>query len=228
MVLHKELVKIFEKDNWNTPVKVVQKSINFSLTENERTCEIYSYCSDERIGYIECGHVYNLLEMGISERITNNDVFPVKFDKLCRRVVGKDFKMFRGRYTNDNWFKCFVNEQHGSGVVALFWLFYHLYVYNARGIKHVVISNIDGLLHPSSMVHLASSLRYEDIRLKIIFLMNNDILMSNMYMDIDDLYIMHTEDIKNIRQCTDRELRIAHNLQNLYRAGEFDERRENK
>ena len=75
MFLTKELSKLFDKDEWNTSLKVVQKSVEFSLTEKEHTCEIITPYSDNKIGYIECGHVFDLTEMGVSERITNTDAW---------------------------------------------------------------------------------------------------------------------------------------------------------
>ncbi len=230
MFLTKELSKLFDKDEWNTSLKVVQKSVEFSLTEKEHTCEIITPYSDNKIGYIECGHVFDLTEMGVSERITNTDAFSKEFEEFCIKIIDKNFKMFRSEYTVNDWFKCFIKEEHGSGVTSLFWLYYNLYVFSLSGIRHFVISNIDGLLHPVSMVQLEKVLKgfkkdiyYKDY--KVILLMNNDILFSNWTMEIENLYVMLEDKICNIRNCVDRELSEVHDLQKMLRQGEFTKER---
>lgn len=216
-----EFARIFKEDTWNTSVKVVQKSIDYSMFKKETTCTIDVPQYDTTIRLINCADSFFIREEDIGTDVTNNEDFANNFNELCKQVIDKDFKMFRGDYTIDNWFECFMKENHGSGVTALFWVFYQMRIASVLNIDNIIVSNIDGTLHPISMEALARVLK-KAVNVKVILSMNQDILMSTRIMDIDDLYVMHDNDIKCIRQCTDRELRIAHNLQSLYRAGEFD------
>ncbi|WP_304393385.1 hypothetical protein [uncultured Clostridium sp.] len=218
-----QLSKIFREDTWSHQTKVVQKSIEYSMFKREETSIINIPYFDYTFGCINCADSFEFHISDIDEEVTDNPIFEECFDRLCRDVIDKDFKMFRDKHFSGSWLDKFLNEEHGSGVMALFWFYYHLYTYHTHGIEDIVVSNIDGLLHPLSMIALSRVFRDDDMKVRIIFLMNNDILMSAVHFDIDDIYVMHDKDIKKIQDCTDRELRPAHNLQKMYRAGEFDE-----
>lgn len=216
MLFAKNLLNLFE-DNWNTSVKVVQKDANFMFRRNPTNI----IGVDNKLYLnINCGDWVKVDEKYFDTKVTNNDDFADRFELLCKRVIDKEFTMFRNpEADNEDWLHWFVEEQHGSGVSSLFWLYYQI---RLNDVKYIVIDNIDSFLHYLSMEQLGRI--FKNINgYKFIFLMNNDVLFTTSIMDIDDLYMLHGDKITNIRECTDRELRVAHNLRNLLRAGEFDE-----
>lgn len=58
---------------------------------------------------------------------------------------------------------------------------------------------------------------------QILFTSHNTNLMTNELFRPDCLFIIQDEQIKSMAFLTDKELRFAHNLQKMYRAGAFDE-----
>lgn len=113
----------------------------------------------------------------------------------------------------------FFNQSHGSGVESLFYLFYNVKL--MPYVKHIIIDNIDGILHPISMRQLCLYCK-ELLDYKVIFLMNQTVLFDNIITEIDNLYIINNFKIFPLRKCTDRELRPVHNLELMLRNGEFD------
>lgn len=216
--LENRLLEIFN-DNWNNSVKVVQKDMNFMFYKNNTRIVTRKYNKSYLV--INCSDWIKVSDYEIFfQAVKNNIEFWNEFDILCKDVIGREFKLFHDySYNKDySYLKRFIEEQHGSGVNSLFWFFFFLK--NASN-KTVVIDNIDGFLHPISMRQFCIVLKENFKDYKFIFLMNNDELMTTSIMNIDDLYSMDGTKIKKIQDCTDRELKIAHNLQNLYRAGEF-------
>lgn len=209
------LLDLFQQ-KWKHSTRVVQKDERFMFKKNptgiiER--------KDSQYLNVNCGDWVKVSADSYDTKITNNKDFADGFEELCKNVISKDFIMFRNQNARvDNWLNDFIEEQHGSGVTSLFWLYYQM---RANDVKNIVIDNIDGFLHYLSMQQLGRIFRDLD-GYKIIFLMYNEVLLSNYIMDIEDMYVLHGEKIANIQNCTDRELRPVHDLQKLYRAGEFD------
>lgn len=216
MSLELNLSKLFDKEEWNSSVKVVQKDMGYMFRNK---CNEY----EEDFHYVDCLKWMNIDISNFDKDIVDNVVFGEMFDSLCKDVIDKDFIMFRNEFDdNKSWVEQFSDEHHGTGVCSLLYMLYEI---KSLNYKCIVIDNIDGVLHPLSMERLCHVLKNQD-KYKIIFLMNNDTLFTNSIMDIKDLYILDEDVITNIQQCTDRELRPSHNLQTMYRAGEFNKRKE--
>lgn len=219
-MFYSEVARLFKGDKWDTSVKVVQKDENFmsvkTITEVVKSDNV-------EFAFINCIDWVGTGESYYNEEIVTDRKFAISFTNFCTNILGSDFKSYEDESLSPNeWWKNYTREHNGSGATALFWLYYNLYYYSKEcDITNIVIDNIDGLLHPLSMAQLCRVMK-ELKGFKVIFFMNCDELFTNYYMEIDNLYVMKHQVIKNIRDCTDRELRIEHNLQNLYRAGEFD------
>lgn len=216
MKFTKELLDLFSED-WKCSAKVVQKDADFMFKRNPTGAigigeDIYLN--------INCGDWFKYGIDYYKTEVTNDQTFMERFDELCKKVISKDFQMFHDPDTTyENWLQEFVDEQHGSGVSALFWMYYQMRA--NIDVKNIVIDNLDGFLHHLSMEQLGRI--FKELKgYKIIFLMNNDTLFTHWIFDTEDLYVLHGDRIANVRQCTDRELRPEHNMQNLLRAGEFE------
>lgn len=212
-----EMMKLFKTD-WNKNVKIVQKDIHY-LNRNKTT--VFEDDDNTTMLYINTVDVfgYNLTPDNIDTNVTESDDFQIGFNSLCKMVVDRDFEMFREENDHKEWLEQFVNEYHGSGVTALFWLYYNLMLH--KDVNNIAIDNLDGLLHPSSRVALANVFN-KILDKHVIMLMNADDLFSTQYTEIEDMYVAREDGFKNVRECTDRELRISHNFSNLLRAGEFN------
>lgn len=220
MELYKNMIDLFETD-WNTNLKVIQKDEGYMFRKS-RTNIIG--VDQSLLLNINCLEWANVSSDYYNKDVTNNDEFAKRFEELCKKVIDRDFVMFRNPEESvSNWIEDFINEEHGSGVNSLFWLFYQ--IISNQDIKYIVVDYIDGALHPVSMKQLAKVLRCFTND-KILILMNNDTLFSNWIMDIEDLYMLFGNSIYNIKDCTDREIRVIHDLQKMLRAGEFNKRKE--
>ena len=147
------LAKMFE-DDWNNNLKLVQKDLEFSLRQNITK---YAKVGGTDFYIINCSDVFVTDKDMYDKDITNNLEFSKEFEKLCKLVIDKDFSLFRNPDASVHyWIDDFFEEKHGSGVEALFWLYYNI---KSKDVKNIVIDNIDGLLHHSSMVQLAKILK---------------------------------------------------------------------
>lgn len=211
------LIDIFKfKSEWNSPVKVIQKDMNFMYYKNDT--RLVAKGDNKAFTMINCGDWIKVENYKEQFKVIKDDgQFWTEFGILCKRIIDVDFKLFHNS-EKGNYLDRFIEEEHGSGVNSLFWFFY---VIKTTPHKDIVIDNIDGFLHPISMRQFCIVLKKYFDGYRFIFLMNNDELMCTSIMEIDNLYVMKDSKIKKIQDCTDRELRIAHNLQKLYRAGEF-------
>ena len=209
------LLDIF-KSNWNSNVKVIQKDIDFMYYKNNTN--FVTKGENRTFTMIKCGDWIKVEDYtDYFKSIKDDGQFWTEFGILCTKIIDIDFKLFHNS-NKGNYLDRFIDEQHGSGVNSLFWFFY---IIKTTPHKDIVIDNIDGFLHPISMRQFCLILKNYFVGYRFIFLMNNDELMSTSIMEIDNLYVMKGSKIKKIQECTNRELRITHNLQNLYRAGEF-------
>lgn len=209
------LLDIF-KSNWNSNVKVIQKDIDFIYYKNNTN--FVTKGENRTFTMINCGDWIKVEDYtDYFKSIKDDGQFWTEFGILCTKIIDIDFKLFHNS-NKGNYLDRFIDEQHGSGVNSLFWFFY---IIKTTPHKDIVIDNIDGFLHPISMRQFCLILKNYFVGYRFIFLMNNDELMSTSIMEIDNLYVMNGSKIKKIQECTNRELRITHNLQNLYRAGEF-------
>lgn len=216
MNLELNLLSLFEED-WNTSVKVIQKDEEFMFRKNPT--KIIGNTNSFMLN-VNCLDWTNIPIEQYNTDITNTQEFADDFNSLCQKVIDKGFKMFRNPEASvDNFLNDFIEEQHGSGVCSLFWLFYQIKL--NKDVMNIVVDSIDGVLHPLSMQQLCAVLKNLE-GYKIILLMNQDILMSNWIMEIENLYVLKKDVIKNIQDCTDKELKVSHNLQKMYRENVFD------
>ena len=206
------IMRLFNGE-WKHSAKVVNKDMNFMFINNptaKAELEEGTYLN------INCGDWIKNSVKYFDTEVTNSKSFQEGFDNLCKSVIGRDFKMFRDEEeTHIDWLESFINEQHGSGVSSLFWLYYNI---KASDTKNIVIDNIDGFLHFLSMRQLGQSLREFGKDYKFIFLMNEYVLFTTSIFDIEDLYILRGDKILNIQDCTDKKLTSAHNMEAILRA----------
>jgi len=110
-------------------------------------------------------------------------------------------------------------EHASSGTLSLVKLFY--LITTCYDSTFIYIDEFDASFHFS----LSKSMLEEFKKLtntQIIITTHNTDLMSNKYMRPDCYLLMFPDKIINLADATDRNLRMGHNLETLYQAGEFD------
>ncbi len=85
----------------------------------------------------------------------------------------------------------------------------------------IFMDEFDAFYQHSVAKHIVEILR--DLNCQAIFTTHNTSIMSNDLLRPDCYFIMSYEDIKPTYSFTDKELRQAHNIEKMYRAGVFDE-----
>lgn len=107
-----------------------------------------------------------------------------------------------------------------TGTNALY-LFYFWKIEAFDKIKFLFIDEFDAFLHYEASENLIALLNHETGFQTVLTTHNTD-LMTNKLTRPDCCYIMTDGKITSLRKATDRELREGHNLEKLYKGGEFN------
>lgn len=91
---------------------------------------------------------------------------------------------------------------------------------NDSNIKFVFIDEFDAFYHHELSTALILKLR--ELEPQIILTTHNTNIMTNDLLRPDCNFIMDSENIHSLPNCTDKEIRSAHNIEKMYRAGVFD------
>lgn len=110
------------------------------------------------------------------------------------------------------------NCSSGTGALTLFFSAF----YTANKISFLYLDEFDAFYHyelAEKIIHLLGDVN----KCQCIITTHNTNLLSNKLMRPDCYYILTNESITPITEATDRELREGHNLEKLYKSGEFHE-----
>lgn len=107
----------------------------------------------------------------------------------------------------------------GTKALALFYFWYQR-IKEDKGVRFVFIDEFDAFYH-----HAVSRLIVEKLKeatgVQVILTTHNTSIISNDLLRPDCYFIMDATSIKPISKCTQKELRQAHNIEKMYRAGSF-------
>mgnify|MGYP000955018788 CR=1 FL=1 len=106
---------------------------------------------------------------------------------------------------------------HGTRVLLLY--FYWLQKFKKA--SFVFIDEFDAFFHTFLAEDMLRNL-FKKINSQLIITTHNTDLMSNNILRPDCYFIISDGKIRSLPNCTERELREGHNLENLFRKGEFD------
>lgn len=106
-----------------------------------------------------------------------------------------------------------------SGAKKLLWLFVCLE--QSSEYNFLFIDDFDVHFHHEVAIKLLDLINYYN-NFQSIITTHNTALISNTYMRPDCYFVINGSQIKNLPQLTSKELREAHNIEKMYRTGEFD------
>lgn len=107
----------------------------------------------------------------------------------------------------------------GTRSLTLFY-FWYLRLIGDSKVKFLFVDEYDAFYHHD----LASSVieKLKDISAQTIITTHNTSVMSNDLLRPDCYFLMHEDSIKSLVKCSSKELREAHNIEKMYKAGAFD------
>lgn len=106
----------------------------------------------------------------------------------------------------------------GTHSLALFYFWLQRLKEN-NGVSFVFIDEFDAFYHHKLSTLIVSELK--KITSQVILSTHNTSIMSNDLLRPDCYFIMHNNQITPLYKFTDKELRLAHNIEKMYRAGAF-------
>jgi AAA15 family ATPase/GTPase len=111
-----------------------------------------------------------------------------------------------------------------TGMKSLTVLFYWLQnaLFNEKPPSFIFIDEFDAFYHQRLSEYVINVIKkIKDCQ--FILTTHDTGVMSNDIMRPDCLFLMHKDKIESLSSLTDKELRFAHNIEKMYRAGAFDE-----
>lgn len=110
-------------------------------------------------------------------------------------------------------------ENASSGTNDLVWLYF--WTSQFKSLRFIFIDEFDAFYHYELAYKIVQSLLTLD-NIQIVITTHNTYLIDNNLMRPDCYYLIANNEIKNFPQSTLKEIREAHNLEKMYRNGEFE------
>lgn len=114
----------------------------------------------------------------------------------------------------------FVDEVSSTGTYSLQLFYFWLQRLRENNkVSFVFIDEFDAFYHHALSKIVVKELK--NIDAQVILTTHNTSIMTNDLMRPDCYFLMTKEKIKSLSQCTEKELRLAHNIEKIYRADGF-------
>lgn len=157
-------------------------------------------------------------EIIIDDKVEEFETFLHEANVECKLSVVKDGMGNKNIAFNFGKKKILLTDIMSTGTSSLM-LFYCWYLYIQREVSFVFIDEFDAFYHHELSRLVIKKLRQSGIQ--FIVTTHNTSIMSNDLMRPDCLYLMNNRKILPLAQCTEKELREAHNIEKIYKAGGF-------
>lgn len=200
---------IFDEDKNAHVIKMLEKYVDSMLMFN---------CLD--------GNTYQGLQVGagsIAEYIVKNgkledfkrflNAAGLSFNLISKNVDGEDFIFcdFNGRQAN-----FFSVASKGTRALTLF----YRWLIDFEKVSLVIVDEFDAFYH-SDLARYIVKIALEN-KFQCIMTTHNTSIMDNDLLRPDCYYLIDDNKINSFSSLTDKELRKAHNIEKMYRAGAFD------
>ena len=113
----------------------------------------------------------------------------------------------------------FEISSQGTSSLALFYFWFQR-IKEERKVKFLFIDEFDAFYHQSLSMLIVKMLI--DIKAQVVITTHNTSVMTNELMRPDCYFLMGEAQIKSLPESTEKELREAHNIEKMYKAGSFD------
>lgn len=110
-----------------------------------------------------------------------------------------------------------MKSANGTKVIMVF--FY--WMIQLSDITFLVVDEFDAYYHNEVSESILKLIR--NVNVQSVFTTYNTSIMSNELLRPDCYFIVQNNQIKNLSSLTTKELRMAHNLEKMYKSGLFDE-----
>jgi len=107
----------------------------------------------------------------------------------------------------------------GTKSLALFYYWWQQLTEEA-GVSFVFVDEFDAYYHHELSALIVRHLK--EISPQVVLTTHNTSIMTNDLLRPDCYFVMNNQEIKALSQCTEKDLRFAHNLEKMYKAGQFD------
>ena len=175
--------------------------------------------------------------MGFSNSVTNLDEvlaqtnsvkefqdfllsYDLKYDLVLREINGVRMLMTKFESQKGKIEEVPFVYVASTGTKAIYLFFVWKKLAFETKVSLVFIDEFDAFLHYEASKALVETLN-KNCKFQTILTSHNTYLMNNMITRPDSCYIMSNGKIKPIADCTDKEIREAHNLEKMYRNGAF-------
>ena len=145
------------------------------------------------------------------------------FKEFIRKVSGQDF-LFKTPRPGDKFLYCVVNgkellfnEISSTGTHSLTLLYYWLSKMSTASL--VFIDEFDAFYHYELSYEVCK--RLFSLNAQVVLTTHNTSLMTNDLLRPDCYFLINGKEVKPLTKCTDKELRVGHNLEKLYRGNGF-------
>lgn len=147
------------------------------------------------------------------ETFLNNLEIPCK---LMTRKINDKFEIFN-KFNNGE-ANFFMTASTGTRSLALF----YYWLINSNEASFILMDEFDAFYHYELSEEIVKTI-LQETNCQIIFTSHNTNLMDSDLFRPDCLFIIQNNNIKSMSNLTNKELRKAHNLQKMYKAGAFNE-----
>lgn len=147
------------------------------------------------------------------EKYLHENDIPYTLD-VQKSLVGKDNLVAKYRYRN---FDFVETASHGTKALLL----YYYWIKRLNDASFIFIDEFDAFFH----TFLAKDLFLEitrNVNCQMVITTHNTDLMSNNILRPDCYFILSHGKVTSLPNCTERELREGHNLEKMFKSGEFN------
>lgn len=140
---------------------------------------------------------------------------------------GVNYCLYEKKINNDSWIavkypktgKSALFQNVASTGTKTLRLFYYWSLVSFKKVSFLFIDEFDAFFHYQSAASIVAQLNQS--RFQVALTSHNTYLMQNEFTRPDCCFLMSKDAIKSLPECTDREIRQAHNLEKMYINGAF-------